>query len=112
LNLASVDGTFSSTEPIFSPDNDGLQDVILFTYELAEIGHIADLKIYDDKGRLVRKLVQSELLGTTGVFSWNGVRDDDLKAPIGVYIAVFETFKSDGSAQLSKRAVFTLAGKI
>jgi hypothetical protein len=112
LNLASVDGTFSSTEPIFSPDNDGLQDVILFTYELAESGHIADLKIYDDKGRLVRKLAQSELLGTSGVFSWDGVRDDDLKAPIGVYIAVFETFKSDGSAQLSKRAVFTLAGKI
>lgn len=112
LNLATVDGTFSTTEPIFSPDNDGLQDVILFTYEIVESGHIADLSIYDDKGRVVRKLVQNELLGTSGVFTWDGIRDDDLKAPIGVYIAVFETFKSDGSAQLSKRAVFTLAGKI
>jgi hypothetical protein len=109
---AGTDGTFSTNEPIFSPDNDGYQDVILFNYALTETGHIADLNIYDDKGRLVRTLLKSELLSTSGTFSWDGIMDDDLKAPIGVYIAVFETFKSDGSAALMSKAVFTLAGKL
>lgn len=112
FNLAVSDGTFSANDPIFSPDNDGYQDVMLFNYELVEGGQIANLTIYDDKGRKAKTITTSELLGTSGSFSWNGYRDDGLKAPIGVYIAVFETFTLDGAAQIAKKVVFTLAGKL
>lgn len=108
----SVSSTFGITEPIFSPDNDGFQDVLLFQYNF-EIGMIATLKIFDNQGREVHTLFSSELLGQQGSFTWDGVMSNNQKAPIGIYIAVIEAFSVDGGGkQFAKRVGFTLAGKL
>jgi hypothetical protein len=108
----SVSSTFGTTEPIFSPDNDGFQDVLLFQYNF-DIGMIATLKIFDNQGREVHTLFSSELLGQQGSFTWDGVMSNNQKAPIGIYIAVIEAFAADGgSKQFAKRVGFTLAGKL
>jgi hypothetical protein len=108
----SVSSTFGTTEPIFSPDNDGFQDVLLFQYNF-EIGMIATLKIFDNQGREVHTLFSSELLGQQGSFTWDGVMANSQKAPIGIYIAVIEAFSVDGGGkQFAKRVGFTLAGKL
>lgn len=108
----SVSSTFGTTEPIFSPDNDGFQDVLLFQYNF-EVGMIATLKIFDNQGREVHTLFSSELLGQQGSFTWDGVMSNNQKAPIGIYMAVIEAFAADGSTrQFAKRVGFTLAGKL
>ncbi|TSJ45452.1 lamin tail domain-containing protein [Fluviicola chungangensis] len=108
----SVSSTFGATEPIFSPDNDGFQDVLLFQYNF-DAGMIATLKIFDNQGREVHTLFSSELLGQQGSFTWDGVLSNNQKAPIGIYIAVIEAFSADGSGkQFAKRIGFTLAGKL
>jgi hypothetical protein len=108
----SVSSTFGTTEPIFSPDNDGFQDVLLFQYHF-DIGMIATLKIFDNQGREVHTLFSSELLGQQGSFTWDGVMANNQKAPIGIYIAVIEAFSVDGGGkQFAKRVGFTLAGKL
>ncbi len=108
----SVSSTFGTTEPIFSPDNDGFQDVLLFQYNF-EIGMIATLKIFDNQGREVHTLFSSELLGQQGSFTWDGVMSNNQKAPIGIYIAVIEAFSVEGGGkQFAKRVGFTLAGKL
>jgi hypothetical protein len=108
----SVSSTFGTTEPIFSPDNDGFQDVILFQYNF-DIGMIATLKIFDNQGREVHTLFSSELLGQQGSFTWDGVMSNNQKAPIGIYIAVIEAFSAEGKGkQFAKRVGFTLAGKL
>lgn len=108
----SVSSTFGTTEPIFSPDNDGFQDVLLFQYHF-ETGMIATLKIFDNQGREVHTLFSSELLGQNGSFTWDGVMSNNQKAPIGIYIAVIEAFSADnGGKQFAKRVGFTLAGKL
>ncbi|WP_341907193.1 lamin tail domain-containing protein [Fluviicola taffensis] len=108
----SVSSTFGTTEPIFSPDNDGFQDVLLFQYNF-DIGMIANLKIFDNQGREVHTLFSSELLGQQGSFTWDGVMSNNQKAPIGIYIAVIEAFSVDGGGkQFAKRVGFTLAGKL
>jgi len=108
----SVSSTFGTTEPIFSPDNDGFQDVLLFQYNF-EVGMIATLKIFDNQGREVHTLFSSELLGQQGSFTWDGVMSNNQKAPIGIYIAVIEAFSADGGGkQFAKRVGFTLAGKL
>ena len=107
-----VSSTFGTTEPIFSPDNDGFQDVLLFQYNF-EAGMIATLKIFDNQGREIHTLFSSELLGQQGSFTWDGVLENNQKAPIGIYIAVIEAFSADGEKkQFAKRVGFTLAGKL
>jgi hypothetical protein len=104
--------TFGTPEPIFSPDNDGFQDVILFQYNF-EVGMIATLKIFDSQGREIHTLFSNELLGQQGTFTWDGVMSNNQKAPIGIYIAVIEAFSTDGGGkQFAKRLAFTLAGKL
>lgn len=111
-NPQGGEGVFGSEEPIFSPDNDGFQDVLIFYYAFEEPNLLATVIIYDDQGREVKSLTKSELLGTSGNFSWNGLNNDEIKAPIGVYLAVMEVFSVDGAQKFVKRIAFTLGGKL
>lgn len=108
----SVHGDFGTVQPIFSPDNDGFEDVIQFFYTMQSPGMIATIRIYDDQGRLIREVIKSELLGLSGNFSWDGINDNNTKAGLGVYLAVMEAFSIDGSTNFAKRVAFTLAGKL
>lgn len=112
FQTATINGDFGTTENIFSPDNDGFQDVLQFYYQLSQPGMLATLKIYDDQGRLIKSLFRSELMDLEGTFTWDGVNDNTQKAPLGIYIAVLEAFSIDGTANFSKRTAFTLGGKL
>lgn len=92
MNTAEV----SATPEVFSPDNDGFEDNCLISYTMSGEGFTGSLTIYDDEGRIVRRLVQNELLGITGTYSWDGISDDQQKSPIGIYVIYFEAFHPDG----------------
>ena len=109
--VGNVSSSFGTTEPIFSPDNDGFQDVLLFQYRF-DVAMIATLKIFDNQGREIHTLFSNELLGSEGSFTWDGVTASNQKAPIGIYIAVIEAFSVNGGKPVAKRVSFTLAGKL
>lgn len=105
------DGAVTITTEVFSPDNDGYQDVVTINYLFSTPGLVANVTIYDSRGRLVRTLVKSELLGTeAGAFSWDGTMDDRSKARVGTYVIFFEAFDTQGNVKQYKR-VCVLAGK-
>ncbi len=108
---ANIDGEFSFTSETISPDNDGFEDVLQINYRMAEPGLIGSFTIYDDRGRLVKEVLKSELLSAEGTFVWDGVRDDNTKASIGIYIGVFEAFAIDGALIYTERKPFVVAGK-
>ncbi len=110
-NAGEESGVFSTTEPIFSPDNDGFQDVIRLEYKLNS-GMIGTLQIFDNQGRPVKTIFKSELLAQEGFTTWDGIMDNGQKAPIGVYIAVLEAFSEKGGKVLAKKLAFTLAGRL
>jgi hypothetical protein len=60
----------------------------------------------------VKTLFSSELLGTKGVFHWDGINEQQQKAPIGIYFCSFEAFQLNGTKKFAKRIALTLAGKI
>jgi flagellar hook assembly protein FlgD len=92
-----------STDPaIFSPDNDGYQDVLNINYLFEQTDVVGTVKIFDATGREVRLLVANVLLATEGVFTWDGTTDDGAKARIGPYILLFETFEPGGTTQTYK----------
>jgi hypothetical protein len=101
----------SISNPLFSPDNDGYNDVLNISYKLDEAGQAANVFIYDSKGRQVRHLVRNEQLSTDGVLSWNGITDENEKAPIGIYIVYVELFNLNGKTNKYKLSC-TLAGKL
>ncbi|MFM7636250.1 MAG: lamin tail domain-containing protein, partial [Crocinitomicaceae bacterium] len=80
---AVSNGTITLTKDVFSPDNDGFEDVLQISYEMNESGLLGKATIFDDRGRPVRKLFGNELLGSKGTFSWDGVTDNQVKASIG-----------------------------
>jgi len=96
---------------IFSPDNDGYNDVLNIHYKFESPGYTANITIFDSQGRLTKYLVQTTLLGTEGTFSWDGRTEDNQKAPIGIYIIYFEAFDVKGNMKKYKKSA-VLGGKL
>jgi hypothetical protein len=109
--LADGGSGVSISNPLFSPDNDGYNDVLNINYKLDEIGKIANIYIYDSKGRQVRYLIRNQQLQQEGTVSWNGINDDNEKAPIGIYVVYIELFNLSGKLNKYKLSC-TLAGKL
>ena len=79
---------------------------------MTEPGFVGTFSVYDDRGRLVATVMNSELLGSEGTFVWKGVTDNGTKASIGTYVGVFEAWDVNGGAIFVKRKAFVVAGNI
>ena len=90
---------------VFSPDNDGRDDVALLSYQVAERGYVANVLIFDADGRLVRSLVRNELLSANGFWKWDGLGESRNKLPVGVYVVFTEIFNLDGKKKSFKNTV-------
>ncbi|MDX2359434.1 MAG: lamin tail domain-containing protein [Crocinitomicaceae bacterium] len=108
----TTNGDFSFENETISPDNDGFQDVLQVHYEMVEPGLVGTFTIYDDRGRKIAIVFESELLAASGTFTWDGVKEDNSKASIGTYVAVFEAFGIDGEVKFAKRKAFVVAGNL
>lgn len=104
--------SISLQKDVFSPDQDGFEDILMVNYAFSESGLLVKARIFDDFGREVKTLFSNELMGTTGFFTWDGVNTEQAKAPIGIYVLVIEVFSVDGAVILAKKIPFTLAGKL
>jgi hypothetical protein len=89
---------------IFSPDNDGYNDVLLITFDLDKGGYLATVQIYDEAGRLVSTLARNLLLPPQATLSWNGQDMQGVKCRVGYYIVVAELFHEDGSRRRFKKS--------
>ncbi len=96
----------------FSPDGDGFEDFLLITFQADIPGYTARIHIYDLAGRLVKRLVNNELLGTNGFFRWDGDTDDGSKAPVGVYIIWLQLFHPTEAKTITEKRVCVLAGRL
>ena len=109
--IANAGNGVTIPNPLFSPDNDGYNDVLNISYNLDEPGKAANVYIYDSKGRQTRYLIKNEQLSQDGTLSWNGINDENEKAPIGIYIVYVELFNLSGKVNTYKLSC-TLAGKL
>ena len=106
-NYSSISsGMFFSVEtPVFSPDNDGYEDVGVFSFTMENAGYVANLYIYDHHGRIVKQLLKNELLGAEGTVSWDGVINNGEKGRAGIYIVYFEVFDLQGNVSAEKKTI-------
>ncbi len=111
MNPDSISGEIDIDPEIFSPDNDGYQDILHIKYKLETSGNTMTITIFNASGQLVRRLVNNEYVGTDGVVSWNGLKDDGTKAPVGIYVFYIKVFDQSGKVMRFKKAA-VLATKL
>ncbi len=104
-------GEMTIEPAIFSPDNDGHQDLLTVAYRFQQPGFVGTMRVFDIAGREVRRLLDNELLGTGGAVSWDGLMDDGGKARMGPYIVHFEVFDLAGHVEAYRKTV-TLAHRL
>jgi hypothetical protein len=107
----TIQAMFEILPRVFSPDNDGFNDVTTLQYKTQEQGLVANIFIFDAAGRLVNNLVRNSLLGTTGYWNWNGTDNKGQLLPIGIYIIQAELFNLRGEKQQFRNTV-VLAKKL
>lgn len=98
-------GTLTIEPAIFSPDNDGHQDLLTIAYAFDEPGFVATMKVFDIAGREVRTLMNNELLGTSGAVSWDGLMEGNELARIGPYIIYMEAYDLAGNVEKFRKSV-------
>lgn len=110
-DAGETDNSIAITPEVFSPDEDGTNDIVNINYNFATSGFVANITIYDSKGRLVKHLVRNELLGLKGTYSWDGINDGREKSRIGIYVIFVEVFDLSGNVKQYKKTC-VLGGQI
>ncbi len=90
---------------VFSPNNDGVNDLVNISYKFNKNNNTATLNIYNSNGILVKTLLNNAPLGTEGVITWNGLSNSNDALPVGIYIVNFEYFNVDGSTENIKKTL-------
>ncbi|BDS14733.1 lamin tail domain-containing protein [Aureispira anguillae] len=94
-----------------SPDGDGYEDFLLINYNVDDLGYIATIDVYDATGRLVRNLVNGELLAREGALQWDGTDNQGRKARVGIHLLAIEIFRPDGTVRRFKKTC-VVAGRM
>lgn len=100
-----INATVEVSPKVFSPDNDGTDDIATIQYQVSEPGYIANVTIFDGAGRPVRNLVRNGTLGLKGSWNWDGLNDKGVKLPVGVYIILTEIFNLGGRKDKFKNTI-------
>jgi len=100
-----IDADIDVTPKIFSPDNDGHDDIATIQYKVTEPGYVANVTIFDARGRPVRHLVKNGTIALSGYWNWDGLDEKENKLPIGTYIIYTEIFNLQGKKQHFKNTV-------
>jgi hypothetical protein len=108
---ASASGSLTIEPAIFSPDQDGFQDLLTIAYRFERPGFVGTITVFDAAGREARRLLENKLLGTEGAISWDGLLDGGSLARMGPYIVVLEAYGIDGHVEKLRRTV-TLAHRL
>jgi hypothetical protein len=108
---ASFNGTIEVSPQVFSPDNDGRDDVAMIIYKMQQAGFVANITVFDSQGRMVRLLVKNGLMGLEGNWKWEGLDEQRRQLPQGIYIVLVELFNLEGKKIMFKKAI-VLGGRL
>ena len=108
---AGGEGSFSLASKTFSPDHDGYEDRLTINYRLPEGGFMANIDIYSAEGRLIKRLVRNQSMGTQGTIYWDGLSEANTRLPIGMYVAVIEVYHANGIRKIYRES-FVLAARL
>lgn len=95
---------FSLSNSLFSPDGDGRDDQLGIAYQISEPGTLVSILVFSAGGMLTKTLVNNQMPGTSGIFSWDGTMDDRTPAGDGIYVIYTEELDMNGRMTRQKLA--------
>jgi len=95
---------FEFNYKVISPNADGFQDFLAINFSTDEPGWIANIIIFDQRGRHVTYLARNELLAAQGFIKWDGSDSKGEKIPSGIYVVYIELFDLNGNLQKYKES--------
>jgi hypothetical protein len=103
-NLQESSTTISVDPEIFIPES-GQPGFTQIHYRFEQGGRVANVKILDAQGRLIREVANNISLGTEGFFRWDGDHTNGTRARVGYYVVWFEVFSDKGDVQTFRKRV-------
>ncbi len=99
-----AEGNVSIEPPIFSPSTlgDGFSQI---KFKFDQSGFVANIKVLDHQGRLIKTIANNVTLGSDGFFRWDGDQEDGTKARAGYYLVWFEIFNASGFTKTFRKRV-------
>lgn len=83
----------------------GFPDFTTIQFRLERPGLIANIKILNAGGQLIKTLAENTILGTETFIRWDGDRNDGTKSPVGSYMIYIEIFDSSGYVRKIRKRV-------
>ena len=111
INSQAMIGTESDqllqVEPlVFSPDNDGFQDLLELSVSTGTSGWVLSLWITDLEGNLLRRPANNHLAGPFTTYTWDGACEDGSMVAPGIYVLHVTAYHpATGGRWIRKRAV-------
>lgn len=87
-------------EPVYGQPN-----FTSIQYKFNRSGFVANAKVLDAQGRLIKRLTNNEVLATEGFFTWYGDQDDGTQARVGYYTLWMEVFDTSGIVKTFRKRI-------
>ena len=96
---------------IFSPDNDGYDDVLTIHYQFPQAGTVLSLNVFDFNGQPVRTLLNGQTISNEGTLIWDGLTNGQTIASSGIYVLLARCFDLNGNEKVIKKSFFLTRSK-
>ena len=98
-------GEVTTIPEVFSPNNDGYQDLLSINWNFDRSDLMASISVYNSDGILINVLLNNELIGSSGSQFWNGTDERESLLPSGIYIILMDVLSDDGFVNQYKKIV-------
>lgn len=112
LSATAPDGLLSAIPETISPDGDNRDDFTLLAYQLPMAASRIVLQVYDRLGRPVVRLLNNIPSPAKSEVLWNGMGEDRLPVPQGMYVVRLEAYDASGGTVATAQATVVVARKM
>ena len=92
-------------QKVFTPDGDGIDDIVLIKYNMDKSGYLATIRIFDSDGFPIIDLANNLLLGQEATIKWDGLDVNGTLVKTGMYIIFSRLFHPDGNVKTRKNVI-------
>jgi hypothetical protein len=105
-------GTVEFSPDPFSPDGDGIDDLLTLTFSLPYLEAAIRWEVIDMAGRIIAKPYYNYYVGQNGKLTWNGKRDNGKPARIGIYVMKISFQDANSTKSMERVKTVVLAKQL
>ena len=99
------DEIFSIEPRVFDPEGSIGPAFTTISYEFDQAGWVGTITIFSASGQPAKVLCQNQVLGTKGLFTWNGLDESGGRVKPGYYVLLAEIYDLEGNVKVIKKTM-------